>query len=112
MKNILTITALIALGAFLSSCESEEVANALDCVQKANDYNDSRAELTAYFTAIEQETKEFSCAEFSPLWNNFQDGFDELCVDSRTSDLVENVNDVTAAAALLNNLEGCDIDFD
>ncbi len=112
MKNILTITALLTLVTLLGSCESEEVANALDCVQKANDYNNSRAELTAYFTAIEQETKEFSCAEFSPLWNSFQDDFDELCVDSKTSELVESVNEVTAAAALLNNLEGCDIDFD
>ncbi|MFK7952325.1 MAG: hypothetical protein AB8B73_05720 [Ekhidna sp.] len=112
MKNKLTLIALIALGSFLNSCDSEDVVKAIDCTQKAKDYNDSRLALVAYFSAIDEGTKEFTCSEFSPIWNAFDEDFDELCTESLTSDLVESVKEVTDAAALVNNLEGCDIDFD
>lgn len=113
MKKFSLLICIVSLCFFLNSCDSaDEVLNTIDCNSRVDDYNTNVNKLSDYLETVSNDGSAFTCEEFEPIWNDFTNSFDNLCDESKTTELTTSFNEVSTAAELLSILGGCDIDFD
>lgn len=97
------LLAILSIGSY--SCKEDET-EVLSCNEKAEAYNDAIQNFSDY---LDDEESEANCDDLKTNWNPVVSAYNDLCDETKTTEVTESYTELLAVVQFYGALIGCDL---